>query len=361
MFDKQKITDALKGLVGFRQPTNPDYAVIDSTNLESRSGYYFDDNPYVKVEYLKDNTDYKDISDADFNTLLQEYQESAIASVCGQVFDKPSYIDRNLFYRFAQNKQETDTLPEGFIGYRIRVEDKKNLAFELKRVFLDFDLDGGSGETIDLVLYNTAIADPIESISITLTDPHQEVELNWVVNNTDGYYKGEFYLGYVYTNSTQYDPYKRNYNASNVLSCYTHLFIEEIKVVNHTTNVLFDLDDVDGLSESTGLNFDLTVFDDYTDMIINNERLFSRAVFYQGAINMLSNYTASLRSNRNQRQSEENVIRIIQEIEGQDVDGSVKITGLRPQLFGQLHKIRKEIERLKKGYFGEHFMVTTRT
>jgi len=231
----------------------------------------------------------------------------------------------------------------------------------LKRVFLDFDLNGGVGETIDLVLYNTALADPISTTTITITDPHQEVELNWVVNNSEGYYKGEFYLGYVYSSGTLFKPYKRNYNASNVLSCYTHLYIEEIKVVNHTVNTLFNLDDVDGLSEATGLNFDLTVYSDYTDLIINNERLFGVAIYYQMAINILSEYTATLRSNRNQRKSEEDVVRIIQEIEGQDVEGSVKITGLRPQLFGQLHKIKKEVTKIKEGYFGKHFQVTTRT
>lgn len=362
-FDKSKIETALFGLVGFRQPANPDYAILEPDLLTSRSGKYVNDNPYAKIEYFKDSQDYKDISDADFNELLRQKVYSGISNIANSVFDKPDYIDRQLFYRYALNKGDgTDDNPLGFIGYRIQVSNRKDLAFEIKRVLLNFDLGGGSGETIDIVLYNSAIDTPIFSETVTITDTNQEVELNWVVNNTDAYYKGEFYLGYNYDpGAVSYKPYKRDYNAANVLSNISEIYIEEVKVVGHNTNTLFNLEDYDGLSESTGLNFDVLVFDDFTDLIIQNERLFSEAIEMSIAIDMINVYRATLRSNRNQRKSEEHIIRVIQEIEGQDEVGSVKIVGLRQRLSGKLTKIKKEIDKLRKGYFGGMLMVNTRT
>ena len=362
MFNKEKIETALFGLVGFRQPYDPDYAILEPDLLTSRSGYYVTDNPYAKIEFFKDTIDYKDISDSDFNELLRDYERSAIADVCLQVFDKPSYIDRNLFYRFASNIGDgMDDIVDGFIGYRIQVADKKNIAFDIKRVFLEFDLNGGSGESIDIMLFNSALNTPIYTESVVVTGDNQEVELDWTIDNTDGYYKGEFYLGYVYdSGSVSYKPIKRDYNCANVLSVFTYLNIEEVKVPGHSTATLFNLEDYEGLSESTGLNFDVTVYDDYTDLIIQNERLFANAVKMQTTINMISSYVASLRSNRNQRKSEEHIIRVIQEIEGQNEVGTVKIVGLRQQLNAQLHSIKKEIHKLQKGYFGGLIQVDTR-
>ncbi len=59
MFDKTKLNTSLYGVVGFRQPLNPTYAVVDASNLISRTGYIINDNPYAKVEFLFDNMDFE--------------------------------------------------------------------------------------------------------------------------------------------------------------------------------------------------------------------------------------------------------------------------------------------------------------
>lgn len=74
MLDVSKIKSSLSGLVGFEQPFNPDYDIVDLENLLSESGYYVTSNAYAKIEYIKDCQDYKDISDADFNTVLKKYK-----------------------------------------------------------------------------------------------------------------------------------------------------------------------------------------------------------------------------------------------------------------------------------------------
>ena len=92
-----------------------------------------------------------DISDLDFNTNLRELQQSAISSVCGAVFNESDYIDRQVLYRYAQNKTETETLPSGFIGYKITPNNTKSLAFSITRDILSFN---GTGD-IELMIFNS--------------------------------------------------------------------------------------------------------------------------------------------------------------------------------------------------------------
>ena len=48
MFDKVEIQEKLRGLVGFKTPLDPDFFALTSDNTESRSGYFYNDNPYAK-------------------------------------------------------------------------------------------------------------------------------------------------------------------------------------------------------------------------------------------------------------------------------------------------------------------------
>lgn len=344
MINITKIQTALSGLVGFKQPYNPDYAIVDSTNQASSSGYYITDNPYAKIEYIKDNQDYADISTTDFNSLLTDIKKSSVSSVCNQVFSDYDFIDRTLLFRNASNKAEVETLPTGFVGYQIRVTSQKNVAFKISRVLLDFQ---GTG-SFTLLLWNTAKKAAIQSKVITITTDHQEVVLDWVIDNTDTTYKGEYYIGYI-ANSLTVTPFKRDWNAGNVLTSPIHLEVNRVKVVNHLTNVLFDLTDVEGLSEDSGLNLDITVYEDYTDFIINNKSLFARAIQIEGIISCIQLYVSSLRSNSNQSQSTQLYEKLMIELKGTGSESTIKVIGLENQLLGEIASIRTEIGKLKKG------------
>lgn len=353
MFNVDTISTKLYGVVGFRQPFNPAYQKLDAANQISRSGYFITDNPFAKIEYLYDNVDFKALTDPEFNTYLERIQKESITNVSGRVFNKADYIDRNLLYRFAQNKTDIDTLPDGFVGERIRVSDEKNVAFKITRVLLSFNQTG----PLELMLFNTAKEDPIFSESITVSSKHQEVVLNWDVDNSGDTYKGEYYLGYVSDGSLE--PFKRNYENANIKSVFTYLWIDSISVPGHTGTQLFDLTTQEGLSESTGINPDITVYEDFTDLIVQNEHIFAQAISLDLQINVLSQYHSSLRSNRNERNSERIALRVHQQIEGQKGDDIVTITGLRPQLNRAISTIKVEIDKLKKGYFGEGIFTET--
>lgn len=344
MINAAKIQTSLIGLIGFKQPFNPDYAIVDTDNLLSSSGYFVTDNPYAKIEYIKDNQDYLQISDINFNLVLSQLKQSAISNVVNQVFSDYDFIDRNILFKNASRKVNTETLPSGFVGYRIEVGKTKNVAFKLNRVLLDFQ---GTG-TIKLLLWNTASLEILESKEIEITTDHQEVVLDWTLDNSGITYKGDYYIGYNTEGLTVF-PYKRDYENGNVMSSFKYLCIEQVSVPGHNAEVLFDVSTYQGLSEDTGLNFDISVFDDYTDFVINNKQLFARAVQLDCQIQCIQLYLSSLRSNLNQSMSAQLYEKIMIELEGTSSESLIKVKGLKNQLIGEITSIRSEINKIKIG------------
>lgn len=353
MFVRDKVISSLNGLVGWKQPFNPDVPTLSVPNLATSSGYTFDENSFVKLEVVKATQDYPDISDSDFNTLLVSKQNTAITNVLNSIFSDSDYIDKQILYKYPNNKVNTEVLPSGFVGYEIEVGEEKNIAFEINRVLLEFQ---GTGD-VKLLLFNSAKSDPIEEKTVSISSSFQSEELGWVVDNSDGYYKGKFYFGYL-TSGLTVLPYKRDYENANVQSCITHLGTKNIEVSGHATETLFDLESIDNVAETWGLNPDITVYDDFTELIINNKRLFSKAIQIQGQVDILSGYLASIRSNRNEREMDDNINKILVELNGLDSD--VKIIGLKSKLYGELGRIRKEIKRLRDGYFSHGFKIISR-
>lgn len=344
MINVTKIQTSLIGLIGFKQPFNPDYAIVDASNLLSASGYFVTDNPYAKIEYIKDNQDYISISDSNFNLVLKQLKQSAISNVCNQVFSEYDFLDRNLLFKNATRKTNTNVLPIGFVGYRIQVGSTKNIAFKLNRVLLDFQ---GTG-TIKLLLWNTSKLDVLESKEIEITTDHQEVVIDWVLDNSGTTYKGDYYIGYN-TQDLTVTPFKRDYENGNVMSVFKYLCIEQISVAGHDNETLFDVSQYQGLSETTGLNFDIAIFDDYTDFVLNNRQLFARAIQIDCQIQCIQLYLSSLRSNLNQAISAQLYEKIMIELNGTTTDSLIKVKGLVNQLIGEITSIRSEINKIKVG------------
>ena len=353
MFNKTKVTDSLLGLVGYNNPINPKYAIIDASNQTSRSGRFATENPYCKIEYLKETQDYKDASDVEFNIFLDGLQKRSIAEVMDKVLIESDYIDRQVLYQFSNNKTETDALlADSFMGYRINKSLEKNVAFELPRVFLEFE---GAGD-IELLLFNSAVKEPIESKLVTITSTQQIEELGWRVDDTGNYFQGQWYFGYISNSVTgTVTPIKRNYESSLSMSCITHLSFESISAPNVTTNELWDLDNVDGAEECWGLNPDVVVFNDYTDLVIQHQAIFAPAIQLQMTINSIQEYISSLRSNRTQRIAEEQLNLVIAQLEGVPD----RITGLIPTLHKEVRSLNKQLLRLTKGMFATGFELNT--
>ena len=232
------------------------------------------------------------------------------------------------------------------------VDFLKNIAFKISRVLLDFD---GAG-TFTLLVFNSSKKEPIYTQEVTITTDHQEVVLNWTLDNSNDTYKGDYYIGYL-TESLTVTPFKREFEDANILTSPTNLYIERIKVVNHNTDTLFDLQDIDGLSEDSGLNFDISVYEDYTDFIINNKMLFARAIQLDCIISCVQLYISSLRNNANQTQSNLLYQKIMMELEGSDASSPIKVKGLKNQLLGEITSIKAEISKMQKGFVKQGLII----
>ena len=243
-------------------------------------------------------------------------------------------------------KQNLETLPIGFVGYKIEVTSQKNIAFKINRVLCDFD---GTG-TFNLLLWNTSKKEVLFTKEIEITTDHQEVVLDWVLDNSSSTYKGDYYIGYI-NNNLDVQPFKREFNNASVMTKFNDLCIENVYVSNHLTETLFDLKTIQGLSQHDGLNLDISVYEDFTDFVINNKNLFAKAVCLDMVIQCMQMYLSSLRSNRNQMISEQLYEKVIAELEGTSPDSIIRVKGMKPQLIGEISSIRKEIQKMKKGFF----------
>lgn len=350
MFNKVKVSDALIGLVGFENPANQLYAVVDVDNQVARSGRFATDNSFCKIEYLKDTQDYIDATDEDFNTYLQKVQKRSVTDVVDSLLINADYIDRQVLYQFKNNKVTTEVLPAGFVGYKIEKSPEKNVAFEITRCFFEFQ---GTGN-IELLLFNTAIKEPIERKVVSISSGMLIEPLNWRVDNSDDYFQGDWYIGYL-TDGLTVLPYKRDYENAAIMSVIAGMCFTPISVTGHNVDELFDFSIVDNASECWGLNFDVVVFNDYTDLIIQHEAIFAPAIQLQMQINCIRDYVASSRSNRNQLLSVDQLNFTIANLEG--VEGT--ITGLIPTLRKELTMLRKQLDRLYKGMFATGFELNT--
>ena len=345
MFDVSTITNKLYKIVGLKQPFNPTYAILDTDNTTSVSGLYSNrsENPYVKIEYIKSCQDYVDISDVEFNQLIKEIQESAVISVCTDVFSGNDARQTDMIYSYAMNKVNTSVMPNGWVGYKIEVNRLKDVAFEIEKLYLDFN---GAGD-ITIQLYNSNQSTPLFSELVSITSASQSVELNWVVNNSGDTYKGEYYLGYISNSDVQ--PFKRDYELSNIKNCFNDLKIEDVYFSGHATNTIFDLTTHQSIDDYVGFNPSIVVYDDYTDTIIKNKKLFARAIDLQFQIALMRIYQGSLRSNRDQRKAQELFTAIQVAIEGLNEEGSIKIKGASSKLQSEISTIRREIFKIQDG------------
>jgi len=355
MYNKTQVVSSLYGLVGFENPANPIYQRVSTENQASRSGRFYTDSPYCKIEWFVDNMDYEAADTTQINAELKALSDNAVMRICDKVFDKSDYIDRQLLYQNANNKIHTDNLPAGnFVGYRIQTSLEKNVAFKITRTILEFE---GTGD-LTLYLFNSAEKEPIQNETVSITSANQSLTLDWVIDYNASYYKGDFYFGYLADEAITagLTPIKRDYNAASIKSIITYQCWENIQVPGVTTAELWDLDNIEGTDECWGLNPDITVYEDFTDLVIQNQHLFAKAIEMQGQINFLQKIISSRRSNFNERLSKEVANKLLVEIEG--IADTNKI-GLKRELRAELGTLRKEIERLQLGYYPGDFILNT--
>ena len=113
-----------KSVVGFRQPMNPDFAILTGANIESTSGIYLSDG-LVTIENIKELQEYADISNADFNTQLANQIKDSIINACNLVFQKNDKKEYGLLFNQKNLRNETLENNGDFVGFEINAIKKQ--------------------------------------------------------------------------------------------------------------------------------------------------------------------------------------------------------------------------------------------
>jgi hypothetical protein len=347
MFDVTKAISKLERLVGWKQPTNFPFELTSALKA-STSGRFVTDNDFVKLGFIKDTQENPSITEANFNLLLEDFTRRGIVDLLDKVFDEPDFLDRQLLFKNTNNKVETEPFPttDGFVGYQLEPPHyRTNYAFEISRVILEFR---NFPNDIKLLLYNSAKDTAIkESEVITVTSENQVVELGWILDDTEGLYRGEYFLGYR-TADTELQPIKREFESADIASHVRGLYIHPIYSPQPSTN-LFDLENIDNVEETWGLNIDLSVYKDYTDLIMQNSRIFSAALQKSIQVNVMESYLSTTRSNRDQRIADDMLRKVLVELNGISTQ-SYSSQGLKNALESEITNMKQEVRKLIDGY-----------
>jgi hypothetical protein len=334
MFDSSQIKDL--GLVGWRESTVSGVPTLTAANTATSSGMVYQDfSSLVTVQNVWKEQEDAAISDANFNTFLTNLTNAAFVKVLNAIFQDQDYLENRVLFPRENVWTETIDNDTSFVGYEINPANRRDLLIALNNVFTSFD----SADTVKLLLFHSSKNAPIQSKEITveqLTDT--DTALNWDLSNFT-YSGGKFYVGYLRSGLTA-KAINRDWNSANAQSCYNMFRIQPIQVSGWDAETLFDVDDVEYESETYGLNFDITSWKDYTNVILRNKNKFVNCLGLQVAADVLDLIIKSTRSNRTERILAGNAFTELEGFINENV----------PRTIGIAAKLKTEIARIKKTF-----------
>jgi hypothetical protein len=339
MLNVSEIRTKLFGVVGLRQPYNPDYDILESTITASSSGQYFDQfSSYITVENIKDTQPYADISDADFNLWLTDKIKDSIVKGLQQCFNDEDLIENMLLFDNSIRKVTADQIANDgdFVGYEIDVAKSKDIKAVINKIITEFS---GSGN-VKILLFNDNLDSLLQSDTVTINSTNVQTVVDWDLVYANSVAGGKFYVGYLTTGLIPL-AYNRNYNDANHQNTFSMMGIQPIKVAGWNAETLFDIDDVEYVSETFGLNFDLSSYRDWTSLAVNNKDKFAEVIGYQFAVDIIGMMYSSIRTNSTERLQKGN---LLIELQGGFINDEL------PVIIGVQAKLKKAIEEIKKTF-----------
>lgn len=305
MFNVSEIRTNLFGVVGFRQPYDPDYDVLSASLLVSSSGNVFEQySSYVNVQNIKDTQPYAAISDVNFNAWLTNAIKDSITKGLQKCFTKNDLLENALLYQYSTRKTSEIENETAFVGYEINVSKRKDITAFINSIFTEFS---GTGD-VKLLLFNDNKVTTIDTETISVTDKSaKQTVVNWELPYANSVTGGKYYIGYL-TDSLVPKALNRDYELANLRHTYNCLSIQPMKIANWNSEELFDIDKVEYTDETWGLNFDISTFKDYTSLILNNKNMFCDVIGYQFAADMLGMMWSSNRTNGTERMQKANIL-----------------------------------------------------
>lgn len=292
-----KILSEMIGIVGWRQSTVNSDVQITTENLASSSGLYVQGaHPQITVKNIRSTQEDRTITDANMNVVLSNLVKDGISNVLNFVFPKSDIFDNDLLYKHESDFSTPITQFSGFVGYEISVASSSDIVSVLNKIILQFN---GTGN-VKLLLFNSGVKLPIQTKMVAVTaDTNISAVLDWIL----GYITapaGKYYLGFLTSGMSIY-PYNRVFSWANIQHHFNSIMFSPIYVPNWTSETLFDIKDIVYRAETFGMNFDVTIARDYSNVILQNKDKFAKAIQLSTAVQALALMTSTGRINPEER------------------------------------------------------------
>ncbi len=336
MIQQDIINGIALGVVGWRQPTRSGSPVIDSTNTPSSSGLYFQDgHSLCTIDNIKSVVDDDSITDANLNTLLNNLSQSALTDVCNTIFTKEDHIDTGLLYKFENRVAQTLAGDVDFVGFQIDLSKRNDLALIINSLILEFN---GAG-SVKVLLFNSTQQTPIKTqVITTIANTSVITPVDWRL--TDLQYGGMWYIGYL-RGSLSISALDRNYRQAILPYMFPDVGIRSIRIAGWNQETMFDPLQNQWTYHPWGLNFNMSLFNDFTQIVKTNINRFAKALQLQVCVTVLKMISNSTRSNKSERLSKAYAML--------ELDGNRNNPNM-PYTVGLNTELKNELKRLHDTY-----------
>lgn len=345
MLDVPRLISNIEQQIGWRQPIDTENAIVDAFNNTSNSGKFFQDySKAVRIENLR--TSWPLLNDADFNTKLkQETEESIVRASYAAVNGAADLIETKPLFHFENDfLNKVPNVTDKFVGFELQLKKKEGVAIKLNKIMSQFD---GIVSPLKLYVYHSTQKTAIFTIDITTQVDSVKTQNNdtTLYYQNDLYVGGTFYIGYYQNDLGSTQAYNREFERADIQNRYECISMRSISVINSGIE-LFDINDIVNESETWGLNFDISIYKDWTQLIIDNITVIEDLLGYQ-TVSMFIN--SMLYNNRNNDFQKANQDRFLIELKG--LSGAKEL-GIETIL-------QKELERVQQIFFPRHLITIT--
>ena len=309
MMQPTTLLPSFQGLVGWRKPDDTDLQYTQDADqaylYASDSGYYFNDVSHlVRLEYLdKVRLEEEELEEyinrltnaAILDTLDQYYRQRLRSTYAKTLLSPEPVVNGAGYYRdtvIGQNR---------FVGFQITLKDHRSLSVHLSKVSLQ--LTAPQAVPLKLYLYEAGMIQPRATLDLAYTSANS---VHWYdvkgLNEQQDIYlqrdlMGLYYLGY-YEEDLDGSAIKKDYDGLFCGHCrsYSKQLNEYVSVVPisvpaaffDVSRDLFDPSQVVSEGNNAGLNVQLSVYCDLTNVLNRERMLFAKAIQLKGAIKALN-------------------------------------------------------------------------
>lgn len=345
-FDIDQVLPALQQRLGWKQPTLANSPVINDDNAKSISGRNFGQSFHAMctINNLKSNQEDPAISDDDFNDYLSTLQNDMIMRSLNEVFRSQELLEQVLLYtRFGYNDIPIVNQSQ-FVGYVINIANDKAISTAINFLTLYFT----QSVAFPIYLYEDGVREPLLSLQVSVDAWERTL---WELDGSDGdhpqivlkFVRGRrYYIGYY-----QDDLGTAQAIREQIDQWATSLCFEAYPLSAPLDGAGF------GFNHNYrqfpflpgGINMEMISFRDHTQKIIRKANLFDEMQGLQMAAFALELINHSMRTNRDQRQSEQQSQQTYLELNQAYPTKEVPVTP------GLKSRIDREIGKLKQTFF----------